>query len=70
MKNIPEIHRKRLGKSKPDALLSMDQGAVRGGEKKKPRQARRDRGQPSAGENRESPRGSTIPPYPRQRIDD
>jgi hypothetical protein len=67
MKNVSEIHRKRVGKTKHDALMAMDNG---GGEKKKGRQAKRDRDRPSGRESTESPRGSTIPPYPKQRIDD
>jgi hypothetical protein len=70
MTNIPEIPRKRSGKSKPDALISMDEDAVGGREKKKGRQPKRDRDQPVGRGIRESPRGSTIPPYPKQRIDD
>jgi hypothetical protein len=38
--------------------------------KKKPPPDRSDAVQPTAGEGRESPRGSTIPPFPKQRIDD
>jgi hypothetical protein len=70
MTNNPEIPRKRSGNSKPDALISMDRRAVGGREKKKGRQSTRDRDQPVGRDIRESPRASTIPPYPKQRIDD
>jgi hypothetical protein len=70
MKNVQEIHRKRVGKNKHDALMAMEDGAGGGREKKKGRHAKRDRDRPSGRESTESPRGSTIPPYPKQRIDD
>jgi hypothetical protein len=70
MKNVSEIHRKRVGKTKHDALTAMDDGTGGGRERKKGRQAKRDRDRPSGRESTESPRGSTIPPYPKQRIDD
>jgi hypothetical protein len=70
MKNIPEIHRKRVGKTRPDALMAMNEGVGSGREKKKGRQAKRDHDRPSGRESTESPRASTIPPYPKQRIDD
>jgi hypothetical protein len=71
MKNVQEIHRKRVGKNKHDALMAIEDGAGGGGrEKKKGRHAKRDRDRPAGRQSTESPRGSTIPPYPKQRIDD
>jgi hypothetical protein len=70
MKHVQEIHRKRVGKNKHDALVAMEDGAGGGREKKKGRHAKRDRDRPPGRERTESPRGSTIPPYPKQRIDD
>jgi hypothetical protein len=70
MKNVQEIHRKRVGKNKHDALMAIEDGAGGGREKKKGRHAKRDRDRPAGRQSTESPRGSTIPPYPKQRIDD
>jgi len=67
-KKIHRIDRKGLGKP---ADIVWSNGQDRGPAKKKSaRPVKAERDQPAARAQTESPRGSTIPPYPKERIDD
>jgi hypothetical protein len=59
---IEDTYRKRFGKTSPDVSRTAEKA-------EREEQAKRKSPAPPR-DSRESPRGSTIPPFPRQRIDD
>jgi hypothetical protein len=72
---IEDAYRKRFGRTTPDARGVADEPAgdqhrPQDQETKKAPPEKQDRSQPAAREIRETPRGSTIPSFPKQRIDD
>jgi hypothetical protein len=56
---IEDSYRERFGRTTPETSLSGEEGTEGNREKRRGHR-----------ENRETPRASTIPAYPRQRIDD
>jgi hypothetical protein len=70
MKNLQKIARKRSDPPAPDNIVSVD-GFQRDREKKKTTRAtKRQRERLSGREGSETPRASTLPSFPKQRIDD
>jgi hypothetical protein len=69
---IEDAYRKRFGRITPERGASGEQRPGGEGEEetKKAPSAKPEGSQPVGREVRESPRGSTIPPFPKQRIDD
>jgi hypothetical protein len=67
---IEDTYRKRFGKATPDVGNSVEERAREEPTKRKAPSIKQDRSHAPGRESRESPRGSTIPPFPKQRIDD
>ena len=67
---IEDAYRKRFGRTTPEGGGFGDQRHPGEEETKKAPSPKPERNQPAGREVRESPRGSTIPPFPKQRIDD
>jgi hypothetical protein len=78
---IEDSYRKRFGKTPPEVGHSLqehgrgedhpkEEHAKEEHAKKKATSTKHERSHAQGRESRESPRGSTIPPFPKQRIDD
>ncbi len=69
---IEDAYRKRFGRTTPDVRgLGEERPRTEEDTRKTPSPSPKpERGQPAAREIRETPRGSTIPPFPKPRIDD
>jgi hypothetical protein len=67
---IEDTYRKRFGKATPDVRNSVEERGHEEHAKKKAVPNKQDRSHAPGRESRETPRGSTIPPFPKQRIDD
>jgi hypothetical protein len=65
---IEDAYRKRFGKT--TTAMSVAEPGRGDHEKKKAHSIKQERDQPAGRENRETPRGSTFPAFPKQRIDD
>jgi hypothetical protein len=68
---IEETYRKRFGKAPPEGVkAAAERAREEQHPKKKSAHTRQERSPPTGRESRESPRGSTIPPFPKPQIDD